>query len=221
MKRIFMSTLICLLMANAAFAQASLVAQVKDALILQGQTFTTNCDAFEITRRVAWLLRAEGAQLVGKTDAQNGCVFGTRKYSHDVIAFPTGWRDILHSAGPPANVNEPAWDLTGTSPDAPLYAPFESGGVVVPPILPPVVTVPPPPLEPSMCIVNGVLFTHPCSELILDELRKHEAAEAVERQQAAAFRAAVGTEYKKFFVAISKYVLPAIGALFAGRAMAK
>lgn len=206
MKRILLSTLICLLVANAAFAQASLVAQVKDALILQGQTFTTNCDAFEITRRVAWLLRAEGAQLVGKTDAQNGCVFGTRKYSHDVIAFPTGWRDILHSAGPPANVNEPAWDLTGTSPDAPLYAPFESGGVVVPPVVPPVVVVPPVP---------------DLQALILAELRMHEAAEAVERAKAEGFRQAVGHEYQKFFVFVAKYILPAVGAIFVGKGIAK
>ena len=96
-------------------SQKDLVADIKAQLVAKGQTFTTNCDAFQITGRVAWALRDRGAMLIKKSAAQNGCVlaagpFTGQKVSHDAIAFPDGWVDLLVSAGPPANVNGPAWD---------------------------------------------------------------------------------------------------------------
>ena len=94
-------------------AQQSVVERVKSELIAAGHVFTTNCDAFEIVRRVAC---ETGASLVPKFGSQNGCYppGHPNGYSHDAIAFglaPAGpWFDILASAGPPANGNRPVWN---------------------------------------------------------------------------------------------------------------
>ena len=212
MRKLF-TILVCsfLLYATPALAQADLVARVKDALVLQGQTFTTNCDAFEITRRVAWLLRDQGAQLIGKKPAQNGCTFGDKRYSHDAIAFPTGWRDVLRSAGPPVNENAPTWGLTGTDPDAPLFAPFDPGGT----------TDPPPTLPPTLPPVDDPGASVGLEQQILDELRAHEAAQADERAKAEAFRKAVGTEYARAGKFVAKFVMPAILAFLGGMKLAQ
>ena len=102
--------------------EQTLVACIKNVLDVQGQQWLTNEDAFEITRRAACL--SPGAQLVGKTPAQNGAWYKGRKYSHDVIALGSDWRDILKDAGPPLNLNTPVWYVTGTS-NAPLFAPVD------------------------------------------------------------------------------------------------
>lgn len=105
--------------------QTALVKRIKDELIAKGQTFTTNCDAFAITGRVAWALRDQGARLIVKTPGQNGCTWtnGVR-YSHDAIAFSDGWVDCLESAGPPLNTNGPTWGWTAVPPTGPLAEPF-------------------------------------------------------------------------------------------------
>jgi|KBSSwiStaDraftv2_1062776.scaffolds.fasta_scaffold11619_8 hypothetical protein len=119
-----------------------IVVDVKALLIGRGQRWETNEDAAQITWRVAWILRDQGAQLVVKTPAQNGAVYQGVKYSHDVIAFPSGWIDCLGSAGPPDNGNVPAWNPTGSS-GAPLAPPFDLDAGVS---LPPVVVDPTPPV---------------------------------------------------------------------------
>jgi len=125
--------------------RTDLVVGVKAMLIARGQRWETNEDAAQITWRVAWALRGEGAQLVVKTPAQNGAVYQGVKYSHDVIALPSGWIDCLGSAGPPDNGNVPAWNPTGSS-GAPLAPPFDlDAGVALPPVVvdpPPIVTPP-------------------------------------------------------------------------------
>ena len=105
--------------------QTALVKKIKDELIAKGQTFTTNCDAFQITGRVAWALRDQSAMLIVKTPGQNGCTWtnGVR-YSHDAIAFSDGWVDCLGSAGPPLNTNQPSWQWHSNLITAPLAAPF-------------------------------------------------------------------------------------------------
>lgn len=133
----------------------ALVELTKAALVAKGQTFTTNCDAAQITFRVAWTLRTEGAKLLVKSAAQNGCVWNGVKYSHDALQFPDGWADLLASAGPPANTNTPTWQWTAgatNTADATKYAaPFDLDAgnappVVTPPVIPPV----DPPLPPQV-----------------------------------------------------------------------
>ena len=105
--------------------QTALVKKIKDELIAKGQTFTTNCDAFQITGRVAWALRGQSAMLIVKTPGQNGCTWtnGVR-YSHDAIAFSDGWVDCLEGAGPPLNTNQPSWQWHPNVQTGPLAAPF-------------------------------------------------------------------------------------------------
>ena len=113
--------------------QTALVKRIKDDLIAKGQTFASNCDAFQITGRVAWALRAQGAQLIVKTPGQNGCTWtnGVR-YSHDAIAFSDGWVDCLEGAGPSLNTNKPSWQWHAAPTTGPLAAPFNFDGPDVP-----------------------------------------------------------------------------------------
>ena len=114
-----------------------IVAETKSDLLARGFPFQTNCDAAAITFRVAWKLRAQGAMLVGKRPEQNHCEHNGVRYAVDVIAFPSGWVDILGSAGPPANSNNPQWNPTGTDPSAPLFPPFDLDAHTEPPPPPP------------------------------------------------------------------------------------
>lgn len=85
--------------------RADLVERVKNYLITKGVIFNTHCASYEIVRRVAWVLRDQGAGLLATfhTSQCNG-------FSSDLIAFPDGSVvDILQSAGPPANLNGPQW----------------------------------------------------------------------------------------------------------------
>ena len=134
------------LLAAPAAAQhnhLALVQETKAALVAKGQAFTTNCDAFQITARVAWALRAEGAVLIKKSAAQNGCVYLGQKYSHDALQFTDGWADLLGSAGPPANANTPSWQWTPgatNTGDAAKFAPpvdLDAGAPVIPPVVSP------------------------------------------------------------------------------------
>ena len=113
--------------------QTALVKRIKDELIAKGQTFASNCDAFQITGRVAWALRTQGAQLIVKTPGQNGCTWtnGVR-YSHDAIAFSDGWVDCLEGAGPSLNTNKPSWQWHAAPTTGPLAAPFNFDGPDVP-----------------------------------------------------------------------------------------
>jgi len=148
-----------LLVAAPAAAQhnhLALVQETKAALVAKGQTFTTNCDAFQITARVAWALRAEGAVLIKKSATQNGCVYLGQKYSHDALQFTDGWADLLGSAGPPANGNVPSWQWTAgatTTADAARFAApvdLDAGAPVIPPVVSPPVDPPLPPLPPQV-----------------------------------------------------------------------
>lgn len=169
----------------------ALVEQIKDALVAKGQTFTTNCDAFQITARVAWALRSQGAQLFVKTPAQNGCVWNGVKYGLDTIAFPDGWVDILSSAGPPANTNGPQWDWHPGAPTGVLAPPFDLDAgtppVVPPPSVPPSDPGVPPPV-PTEIIAQLFLEMQAVrmnTEALMDALAKTRSDLADLRIQAA------------------------------------
>jgi hypothetical protein len=107
--------------------QTPLVAATKSDLLARAiipAPQTNNGHAAEITWRVAWALRANGAKLFVKSVAQNGWTVESgphagERYSHDTISFPDGWADCLVNAGPPANGNVPAWQWTRSAPPAP------------------------------------------------------------------------------------------------------
>jgi hypothetical protein len=118
------------------------VARIKSELEARGQKWETNCDAAQITFRVAWELRGEGARLIEVSEAANHCLWEGRFYSFDKIAFPDVWVDILGSAGPPKNSNNPQWDTNVTKGPNTLWPPFDLDAHTEPP--PPPVDQPPP-----------------------------------------------------------------------------
>lgn len=133
--------------------QVHLVASVKAELVARGvlpAQQATNCDAFQITARVAWRLRTSGAALLPKAPAQNGCTltdgpYAGKRFSHDSIGFPDGWVDLLANAGPPSNANTPAWQWHDGAPADPGFWPWDlDAGLVTPLPAPPPVVLPQP-----------------------------------------------------------------------------
>src|SRR5215218_3497167 len=99
-----------LLSAAPATAQdhTALVAAVKADLVARGVNISGPCGAFQITGRVAWLLKDEGWGLFTKNPAQNGCTVNGARYAVDVlIQKPTAQAvDMLVNS---ETQNIPAW----------------------------------------------------------------------------------------------------------------
>lgn len=94
---------IVLTLASPVQAQADVVATVKASLQARGVSLADSCGAFEVTRRVAWQLRATGAGLLDKPSG-NQC----QGRAVDIIVYPDGRAvDILSDAG---GVNGPTWN---------------------------------------------------------------------------------------------------------------
>lgn len=102
MRRFLLSLLLLLPSSLYAQSHADVVAAVKASLVARGVDLSGECGAFQITKRVAWQLRAEGAGLLDKPSGSN-CM----GYSTDIIAYPGGRIfDILVDGG---GANGPAW----------------------------------------------------------------------------------------------------------------
>ena len=119
--------------------QTALVTQIKDDLIRRRvipNPQQDNGDSFQICARVAWALKDRGAKLIGKTSpAQNGWTIedGPRqgqRVSHDSLAFPDGWVDLLASAGPPSNENRPVWQWHTEPPSGYFVEPYDLDALI-------------------------------------------------------------------------------------------
>ena len=67
------------------------VARVKADLVARGVNISGPCGAFQITGRVAWLLKDEGWGLLSKNPAQNGCSTNGDRYAVDFLVHkPSG-----------------------------------------------------------------------------------------------------------------------------------
>ncbi|HEX5430298.1 MAG TPA: hypothetical protein VFX17_04480 [Patescibacteria group bacterium] len=105
-------------LACSAPDHSDLVARVKAYLVAKGVGLSGNCGAFEITKRVAWALRSEGAGLM-VTFHSSQC----NGYASDIVAYnDNSGVDILGDTG---GANNPQW-----SPEAPTS---ESGVYYAPP----------------------------------------------------------------------------------------
>lgn len=131
--------IVSLLIASPAGAQSSVVASVKADLQARGVDITGECGAFQIVKRVAWQLRAQGAGLVAKQGGSQ-----CQGYSTDLIQFapPAGhWVDILQDAG---GQNVPQWTDNGVG-DGSVWRPPVDPGDSTPSPMPPSPGTPVPP----------------------------------------------------------------------------
>lgn len=83
-----------------------LVAEVKKDLITRGVDLKGDCGAFEITKRVAWRLRAGGYGLLSKPGGAN-----CQGYAVGIILSPIG--EVIDMLGDAGGQNGPRWDETG------------------------------------------------------------------------------------------------------------
>ena len=117
------------LLASPALAQPEVVASVKAELVARGVSLVDSCGGFQITKRVAWRLRATGAGLLSKPSG-NQC----EGYAVDIIAYADGRIvDILTDAG---GQNGPTWgpgEPVEASRWRPAIDPGDAGGPSVPP----------------------------------------------------------------------------------------
>lgn len=120
-----------------------LVDRIKRTLESRGVDLRGADGAFQITKRVAWELRGEGAGLLSKPGGNNSGGFAV-----DVIAYPNGHIfDILVGSG---DVNGPAWQDAGEV-DASRYRPaFDPGDDLTPDQPPPPPPEPPPAADPQV-----------------------------------------------------------------------
>ena len=139
------------------------VVEVKRQVVAQGISISGPCGAFQITKRVAWVLRSEGYGLIAK--GGNHC----EGYSTDAVILPSGVHyDILGDSG---GTNSPEWNLVVNEHTGEPYlrpgdyrAPFdpEPAGptpVPVPEPVPPVPT-PEPPADEQLDRIESKLDQH-------------------------------------------------------------
>lgn len=203
MKHICLLALVCLSVATAASAQVEIVSAVKNDLVARHVSLNGPCGAFEITKRVAWALRSQGYGLLSKPGGNN-----CQGYSVDYLTLADGsGYDILGDGGgeniPQFGQSEAPGSLLGrwVVPFDPMDAPII--------VVPPVVVVPMPDLQAQILIA----------------LQAHEAAEAIERQEAKEFRAAVKSNWEAFGRPVLKfvgtYVAPALTTWLIARRVGK
>jgi len=193
MKRITIALLLVALAATPVVAQdrdrldelaarsGAFVQAVKNDVVMRGVIPTPqrdNCDSFQITARVAWRLRAQGAKLIPKAAGQNGCTWLGVRYSHDAIALPDGWADLLVGAGPPLNQNQPAWQFTATGPSAGALAPIDLDAVLAPPV------VTPPPVDPPLPQLPPQILTELIAKLLMEVQALRQDVAAMKAEQA-------------------------------------
>ena len=128
--------------------QTAIVSNVKQQLVDRGVNLSGPDGAFEITRRVAWALRDQGAGLLSKTTGNNSHGFAV-----DIVCFRDGsYVDCLVDAG---GANTPAWQVKPDVIDVARWtAPSDPGDAQpAPPELPPEL----PPVEPPVDFIGQVL----------------------------------------------------------------
>ncbi len=173
------------------------VSDVKAALVARGVNLAGPCGAFQMTGRVAFILRNDGWGLIAKNPGNNGCdVSGQGRFAVDALANRiTGqWVDLLINS---ETENIPAWQLHEGTPDSFWRAPFEMDGPAPPlPPTPPVPPTPPTPPPPA-----------PVPSSIQDSLNRIEAEVILVKVSLAEHRGAL----QRMLVRVLKYAGPAVG----------
>ena len=147
------------------------------------------CGRFEVTKRVAWELRAEGAGFLAKTGAQNKCnernTTESPGYGVDILMYTDGTVvDILGggSEGP----NTPLWLILSPAPLSSWRPPFDPGDDSLPPPLPPPIPPTPDPPPPPIPVVDLLkAITDVRIDLIRVETKIDTITESLEAHRAA------------------------------------
>ncbi len=153
----------------------AVVAAVKADLVAKGVDLsspndTKPCNVFQITRRVAWILRGEGIGFVKK--GGNNC----EGHSVDALMYRDGTViDTLIGSG---QANTPAWNNVGTRPITDWDAPTDPGDTPPPP--------PPPTVDLAPLLAR------------LDALERHDRETDARVQSAATAAAAAGEQAGAF-----------------------
>ncbi len=208
-QRILAMFIIVAMLAPGLAAQQEIVSAIKNDLVARQVNLTGPCGAFEITKRVAWALRAQGVGLLDKPGGNN-----CQGYSVDYLVFPDGsGRDILGDGG---GENIPQWG--GEPSEAPgtftgrWRAPFDPGDAALPPGPAPVPQPPAPsPIVPALTLLQQTL----------NEFRQESHEETIkaeeERRAQRQFRSDVGVEWGK----ITKWIAVIGGSVLAGGGISK
>lgn len=191
-----------LLFASPAFAQTEFPSRAQDLVVTLYQSHQELARGDDDQRRSLTKLMAEQIRYeLGPEWGTKSAGVG-RPQSKDSIARLTNGR--LYGCD---------WQNGGSrEPFGTIGCPEIPGQIFIPvdPInhlaAPPVVVLPPVPPATDL------------SAQILAELRAHEAAEKTARDDAAAFRESVRNVWRTRLVWAAKYILPALGAVIAGRA---
>jgi hypothetical protein len=113
------------------------VAQVKQALLAQGENLDGPCGAFKITSTVAWRLRGQGWGLIASTG--NGCPEGPHGNCRtDTLMLKDGSvidclqkaennEGMVYPAVPQDSYNIPTWSPTGPQPPENWREPYDPG----------------------------------------------------------------------------------------------
>lgn len=226
MKRIFLSTLICMCVANAAFAQTPYETLV--TYRAQYPTPMSGLQAAALLNRVAWDFRDQGMKLLGKSGGENCPMPNGILISCDFLVHAptlTG-HDVMSGAqGGAGTVTPFVW---GPGPE-PLADAIASGArTLVDPVQPSSGPTPGPAPSPTPAPVGDhavVIDIQRLANEIYKIQVEHEAAEAVERAKAEEFREAVKTKWesigKPLLSFIGKYVAPAITTWLVASKVAK
>jgi hypothetical protein len=228
MKNALFTLLACSLFVNAAVAQdhKDVVERVRRELTAKGVipagivnpgNNENPCGVFEITKRVAWELRAEGAGLLSKPSGNN-----CHGYSMDWVVYADGRGSDIAAGGVFDGVPTdavPVWNIE-INPDhgARWRPPFEPEDLPSNPAPPPSSPAPSPAPAPS-----------PVPVLDLSGLEKQIAALDAKLdshiQSTEAFQAQARGVWQEFFKPVltftSKYILPAVGGWLIGAEVAK
>ena len=215
MKRIC-PIVVCIFLTSVApaLAQPEVVAAVKRDLEARHVSLMGSCGAFEITKRVAWILRTQGYGLLSKPGGNN-----CQGYAVDYLTRMDGSGvDLLGDSGgeniPAFSESEPPGALTGR-----WREPFDPGDQAAP--------APPLPsnselqelLKRLQEVLVDTAYLKTYVQGLNDQWVAHEAAEATERARAEEFRQTVGHEYQKALSFAGKFIVPALLAFFGGRAL--
>lgn len=204
-------TLLFLLFTLPATAQdhRDVVVRVKAELVARNIDITGPCGAFKITKRVAWVLRAEQAGLLDKPGG-NQC----EGFATDVVAYPSGQIfDILSDGG---TENGPAWQDKGIE-DRDRYRPaVDPGDVAGTPTTP--IPASPPPATPIFVPIPATDLSPVLNALAVNQalLLNIQAQVEAGRREVQEFREAVKSKWVAGTKFVGKYILPAVAGLVGG-----